>query len=462
MLLTITTTHRPATDLGFLLHKHPDRYQTFPLNFGTAHVFYPECTDERCTVALALDVDAIELQRNHNADQAFTLGQYVNDRPYVASSFLSNAISRVFSSALNGTCNTRPELVTTPIPLVAELAVLPVTGGERFLREVFEPLGYTLTCTRHPLDEQFPEWGPSRYYAVNLAKTTTLSELLSQLFVLIPVFDGRKHYYIAKDEIEKLLDKGAGWLAKHPLREEITRRYFARKGSLYKEAMAKLQEEIPDEDDTAPEVVDPETRLERTMHLNEQRHEAVVGWITATGARKVLDLGCGEGKLLKRLRQNRQFEEIVGVDVSISALEIAARRLKLEGEEMDRVKLLHGSLMYRDERFAGYDAATVVEVIEHLDPPRLTAFERVVFEFARPRHVVITTPNQEYNATWETLSAGEFRHADHRFEWTRAEFQTWATNLAEKYGYQATFHPIGPESPTLGSPTQAAVFKKRG
>ncbi|MGC3971312.1 MAG: hypothetical protein QM775_29425 [Pirellulales bacterium] len=120
--------------------------------------------------------------------------------------------------------------------------------------------------------------------------------------------------------------------------------------------------------------------------------------------------------------------------------------------------MLHGSLTYRDERFAGFDAAAVIEVVEHLDPPRLSAFERVLFEFARPRTVVLTTPNREYNVMWETLPAGRLRHADHRFEWTRAEFQTWATGVAVRHGYDVRFLPIGPEDALLGPPTQMAVF----
>ena len=162
------------------------------------------------------------------------LDQYVNDRPYVASSFLSVAIAQVFGSALQGRCKDRPELATTPIPLEARLDVLPVRGGERFLRAVFEPLGYEVEADRHPLDERFPEWGESPYFSVTVAKTTTLAELLTHLYVLIPVFDNRKHYFVGDDEMEKLLAKGEGWLAGHPEKEEIARRYLKFQPSLYR------------------------------------------------------------------------------------------------------------------------------------------------------------------------------------------------------------------------------------
>ncbi len=467
MLLTITTTHRPATDLGYLLHKHPDRFQSFDLSFGKAHVYYPEVGEDRCTACLLLDVDPVGMVRGKNPDQNFLLAQYVNDRPYTASSFLSVAISQTLGSALQGRCKDRPELVQTPIPLAARIDVLPVRGGEPFLRRVFEPLGYEVEAVRYPLDETFPDWGESPYFSVEVRKTTALADLLSHLYVLVPVFDGKKHYFVGEDEIEKLLAKGEGWLATHPEREEIARRYLRFQPSLLRMALARLvQEEEPpgaDEDEQRPEAKAEET-LETPMSLNDQRLGAVLAALRAGGAKRVLDLGCGEGKLVRALLKDRHFEEVVGVDVSVRSLEVAARRLKLDrlpDQQAERVKLIHGSLMYRDKRLAGFDAAAVVEVVEHLDPPRLSAFERVLFEFARPRTVVLTTPNREFNVTWESLPAGQFRHPDHRFEWTRQEFREWATGIASRFGYGVRFLPVGPEHPEYGSPTQMGVFEQR-
>ncbi|CAN5638423.1 3' terminal RNA ribose 2'-O-methyltransferase Hen1 [soil metagenome] len=460
-MLTISTTHSPATDLGFLLHKHPDKVQVFSLNFGKAIVAYPEVSDAKCTMCLLLDVDPVGLVRGR--DDAFALGQYVNDRPYVASSFLSVAISRVFGTALGGTLKSRPELAELAIPLEARLEVLPVRGGETFLRSLFEPLGYEVTATRLTLDTQFPEWGDSPYYTVTLRATCRVADLLSHLYVLVPVFDGRKHYYIGDAEVEKLLAKGEGWLATHPAKEEIAKRYLARRASLVKEALARLTvDEEPGLEEKPRE--DAEEKLERPISLNTQRHEAVVNALVKCGAARVLDLGCGEGKLLKSLLHHKQFKELVGVDVSIRTLEVTTRRLHLDQDThaTKRVKLLQGSLVYRDSRLAGFDAAAVVEVIEHLDPPRLAAFERVLFEFARPKCVILTTPNAEYNALWETLPAGKFRHPDHRFEWTRAEFESWAKAVAERFGYKVTLEPVGPVDDTKGPPTQMAVFEFTG
>ena len=465
MLLTIATTQAPATDLGFLLHKHPGRFQSYELSFGRAHVFYPEASDASCRACLLLDVDAVGMVRGKGQGEGL-LDQYVNDRPYVASSFLSVAISQVYGSALQGRCKDRPELAAGPLPLEARIDVLPVRGGEAFLRAVFEPLGYTVEAVRHRLDERFPEWGESPYYSVAIRKETRLSELLTHLYVLVPVFDGSKHYYVGEDELEKLLAKGAGWLANHPERERIARRYLGFRPSLYRQALARLvREEQPSEADDEARVAGDraEETLERPLSLHEQRIGTVLAVLRGEGAKRVLDLGCGEGRLLRELLKDRQFEEIVGVDVSIRALESARDRLKLDRlpeRQAARIRLLHGSLIYRDRRLEGFDAAAVVEVVEHLDPPRLSAFERAVFEFARPGTVVLTTPNREFNVTWENVGAEGLRHNDHRFEWTRAEFRAWAEGVAGRHGYSVRFQAIGPADEALGAPTQMAVFRR--
>jgi 3' terminal RNA ribose 2'-O-methyltransferase Hen1 len=176
----------------------------------------------------------------------------------------------------------------------------------------------------------------------------------------------------------------------------------------------------------------------------------------------VLDLGCGAGGLLARVIRD-DYELVVGADVSVRALEAAARRLKLDelhDAQRQRIKLLHSPLTYRDKRLVGFDAAALVEVIEHFDQPRLAAAEQNVFGSARPGTVVVTTPNAEYNVRWETLPAGQFRHPDHRFEWDRREFAAWSDDVASRHGYEVRYLPVGPEDPEVGPPTQMAVFSR--
>jgi 3' terminal RNA ribose 2'-O-methyltransferase Hen1 len=462
MLLTLTLTRAPATDLGHLLHKHPERLQSFSLPFGQAHVFYPEAMEERCTAALMLDVDPVGLIRR--GVRFPRLDQYVNDRPYVASSFLSVAISRVFNTALGGRSKERPELVEEQLPLTARIAALPCAGGEGLLRRLFEPLGYRVRAVDHPLDEQFPEWGESRYFGVELDGQVRLRELLAHLYVLVPVLDAEKHYWVGDDEVDKLLRRGEGWLAGHPERELIVNRYLKYRRSLTSEALAQLlaDEQLDPDRELETRALEEEA-VEEPLRLNDKRLGAVVSVLKARAPQRVLDLGCGSGKLLQALMKEPQFAEIAGVDISHRALEGAQRRLKLERlapRQRERVQLFQTALTYRDKRLAGFDAAAVVEVIEHFDQPRLRAFERVVFEHARPGAVVVTTPNREYNVRFEGLPAGAFRHRDHRFEWTRAEFEDWAGEVAGRSGYGVRFLPIGPEDAEVGAPTQMAVFER--
>jgi 3' terminal RNA ribose 2'-O-methyltransferase Hen1 len=465
MLLTLTTTHRPATDLGHLLHKNPARLHSFDLSFGKVHVFYPEASEERCTAALLLDVDPVGLVRGKRGpSDGGALDQYVNDRPYVLSSFMSVAMGRALGTAMTGRSKGRQELADQKIPLTAVLSVVVCRGGDGLLRELFEPLGYTVGAQHHPLDEKFPEWGEGPYYTVTLQAETRLRDLLRHLYVLIPVLDAEKHYWVGKDEVEKLLRKGEGWLAAHPHKEPIVKRYLPRQRQLAREALARLAEEDNPDPDAADQArAEEEAKMEEPIRLWEQRIGATVAVLRSSGAKRVLDLGCGEGKLLRALLEEKSLREIVGMDVSYRSLEVAKRRLHLErmpDRQKERLKLMQGSLMYRDQRLAGYDAATVVEVIEHLDPPRLAAFERVLFEAARPATVIISTPNAEYNVRFATLPAGQFRHKDHRFEWTREEFQRWSQGICRRCGYTVRFLPVGEEDAQVGAPTQMGVFTR--
>ncbi|MFI7545644.1 3' terminal RNA ribose 2'-O-methyltransferase Hen1 [Actinoplanes sp. NPDC049599] len=468
MLLTVTTTHRPATDLGYLLVKHPDKVHSFDVPTGTAHVLFPDAADDRCTVALLLDVDPQRLgaarggRRQQSAPESFALGQYVNDRPYAASSLLAGALAKVFRSALRGASKDRPELAERAIPLEIHVPVLRCRGSAAAL---FEPLGWTVVATPIPLDdvpEGHPLAGDSPYVELTLTGALRLADALNHLYVLLPVLDDAKHYWVAPDEIDKLLRAGEGWLATHPEKVLITSRYLAHRRSLAASALEQLDRIDPDSVDApADTAADEEAELPvaRKQSLAEQRRDAVLAALSESGATRVLDLGCGGGALLAALVKDRTYTTIVGTDVSSRALDLAHRRLRLDQvpeRQRDRVTLWQSALTYRDDRLRGFDAAVLMEVIEHVDPPRLPALEASVFGHARPATVIVTTPNAEYNVLYEGLTG--MRHSDHRFEWTRAEFQAWALATASAHGYTVGFRGVGDQDSDRGTPTQMAIF----
>ena len=465
MLLTVTTTHQPATDLGYLLHKHPDRVQEFKQSFGTVTVFYPESTDERCTVALMLDVDPVRLARSRGKNAPdFSLAQYVNDRSYAASSLLGVAMADVFSTARSGRCDSRQELADSAIPLEIVIPVLPCRGGPEIAHRLFEPLGWTVAAEPIPLDEAFADWGDSRYVRLRLTGVVRVADALNQLHVLLPVLDESKHYWQGPDEVDKLMRSGEGWLAAHPDVDLITRRYLGRSGGLTRVALARLAELGDDVEDAIEPAEDEEVLqpAEKRVPLNAQRHEAVHQVLLELGARSVIDLGCGPGQFLDRLVKTSAFTRIAGSDVSTRSLQYAARRLhidRMSERQAERVQLFQGALTYEDERYAGFDAAVLMEVVEHVDPPRLEALERVVFAAANPGAVIVTTPNGEYNVLYEGLVG--MRHPDHRFEWTRAEFADWSDHVASTYGYAVERRGIGDLDDTFGTPTQMAIFTRK-
>ncbi len=371
MLLTITYEGQNTQELGYLLHKNPYRAQMFELSYGKAYVFYPEISDERTTAALLLDIDPLDLARGKAGSKDGGLFDYVNDRPYASTSFMSTAIVRVFGTAMNGRCDKRQELAETPLKLTACLSSLKDNGDAELAKEMFEPLGYTVKTERTMLDESFPEWGVSPYIDLTVSGTVKLSELLNHIYVLIPVFDKQKHYYISQDEIQKLLDHGEGWLAEHPYREKITRRYFTARRNYARKALDILlsDETADDEALTSEENADSSEEKEAYTPLNTRRMEAVKNAVLTSGAASVIDLGCGECRLTSLLLNEQQIKKVTACDISVSVLEKAAQRLHLDRMQTyrkDKLTLMQASLTYRDKRFEGYDCASVIEVIEHI------------------------------------------------------------------------------------------------
>jgi 3' terminal RNA ribose 2'-O-methyltransferase Hen1 len=464
VLITLTSTAPSASDLSHLLRKHPAKAQSFDLAVGTAHVVYPEATDDRCTVALLLEVDPIALVRDKRfrSAGAASITHYVNDRPYASSSMLAVALGQVFRTAMGGRSDMFPELAASALPLTVTVAALPARGGADLVRDLFAPLGWRVEATPVPLDPAFPAWGDSLYVDLVLTGEVRLADALRHLYVLLPVLDDGKHYWVADDEVGKLLRAGDGWLADHPARDLITRRYLAHQRDLVGEAGERLDAGSDAPAEAAP-AEEPGALAPRETSLARLRAETVHAVLTEVGACTVADVGCGSGALLAHLVADPAFTRLIGTDVASSDLERAARRLGLRDASdrvRERIRLLQSSATYEDPRIAGLDAIVLMEVIEHVDPDRHAALEASVFGSASPASVVVTTPNAEHNALYPGLAAGALRHPDHRFEWTRAEFAAWAARVADRFGYLVEIRPVGDADPVHGSPAQLALFRK--
>ncbi|ANS78820.1 HEN1 C-terminal domain [Serinicoccus hydrothermalis] len=493
MLLTLTSTAPQAPDLGFLLHKHPDRVQQVELPAARASIFYPEASPERCTVALLLDVDPVALVRGsrhgggrpgRGGPEAAQLSTYVNDRPWAASSLLAVALGKAFKTALNGRCDARPDLVDEPLPLTVRLPALPARGrsedasGMPLVRRLFAPLGWEVSGRSTPLGAQMADWGDAPYVDVELAGRHRLADALAHLYVLLPVLDEAKHYWVSADEVDKLLRRGQTWLPGHPDRELITRRYLGVRRRFVDDALDRLaalddqvapSEQVPGAGGASTGGV-PTTDAAGPEEvprgpLRQQRLDTVLAVLREVGARRVVDLGCGEGACLSALLADPAFTQILGVDVSARELVRAEGRLglddpgRLPDQQRARIRLRQSSAVYRDEELAGYDAMLLVEVVEHVDPERLPDLEASVFGASRPRNVVLTTPNAEHNVRYG-IPQGQFRHPDHRFEWTRTELRAWAEGVAGRHGYHVELRPVGEDYPEVGPPTQLALFTR--
>ncbi|RLP80254.1 3' terminal RNA ribose 2'-O-methyltransferase Hen1 [Mycetocola lacteus] len=483
MYLSITLTGTHASGLNHLLHKHPDRVHRREKNGSTATVFTPVFEPDRVTVGLLLEIDPIALVRGRGAARdSFTLGQYVNDRPYAANSLLAVALRQSFSTAFAGNSTARADIVDIPLPLRFEIPALP---GDSLIRELFEPLGWRVSETEVPLDPEIPAWGEAAVRRVVLEQDIVLARALSQFYVLLPVLDGAKHYWVDQSETQTLLRHGGDWLASHPRRELILRRALIHQGEYVDEATAALDgaADAPDAQGTPGAQATPATgsaagatgsaanmtgsagSATPRISLARERRDGILARLRELPVSTVVDMGCGQGALLNVLLRDARFTRVIGADVSPSVLAQAERALGLDRmpeTQRARLELVQSSLTYRDDRLAGADAMVLMEVIEHLDTERLPRLELAVFTHARPAHVLVSTPNAEYNVHYPGLAPGAFRHTDHRFEWTRAEFANWAERVAAEHGYRVSYSGLGPEEPATGAPTQLATFTREG
>lgn len=438
MLLTVICKDQNARDLSWLLRKRPERFQSFHLPFGAAYVFFPRYLPDLASVCLLLEVEGEKLNELYKArDGEF---QYVNPRRFLSGSLLSSAIAKVFSSALSGERGERPELAAREYNLEARIANFSCRLKPEYIEKIFSPLGYDVRT--EPVGTDIYD-NISGVYNLTLTGRTTLQNLLSQLFILLPVFDGQIHFWIGESRLEKFIRLGQNWLPDHPEKRLIIGEYFWPAPALKKDALTFFGA-TSDESGREP-------------NLNSVRLEKITELLLAQGAKSVVDLGCGTGALLARLAAEKKFTKLAGLDISAKNIESARKKLASPGKPLREEDLFVGSLTYPDKRIAGYDAAVLCEVIEHFEPERMDLVMTNILGYARPKLLVVTTPNKTYNPVYN-LGASETRHPDHRHEFDEAEFLSFCANFSAKFAYRFEFFAIGDREPEIGAPTLGGIF----
>jgi 3' terminal RNA ribose 2'-O-methyltransferase Hen1 len=444
MQLTIKATGNNAEVISYLLAKNPNNLYERRNNGHFVRMFYNKFSHEEVEVTLFVTPDPIGLARN--SSETYDITSYINDREFVVSSIFCSFIRSSLGTALNG--KPKEEYAAwVDHAFNIEFSFGPVASdlSDQQIIELFNPLGYEVKISYGEANYQMDIKNKSTARFIVLKGLTTLQNGLRQLFVLIPVLDNYKHYYIDEKEIEKIERYGEGWLDTHPQRETIFRRALRFK-ELYRSV----------EKDTGTN--QKGKVLENKVRLNDLRYEKIVDCINNLNNKEsIVDFGSGEGKLSVRLGFVKGVREILAVEPSEYATLKAIKRFEELKDKEDFIQPtpIMGSLFYYDERLKSKDIMVLCEVIEHIDEYRLPKIMATIFREYKPKTLIITTPNKEYNQVYDM--GKEYRHPDHRFEWTREEFHEWC--IGQNPGnYELTFDGIGEEHQSFGFPTQLCLF----
>lgn len=441
--LSIATTRPNASDLGFLLYKHPDRVfrsDDTRNRLVKAVGFYPEVSSDRCEFVLLVAVDPVERVRGLAWNGG--IAQYVEPLPFLASSHLAQALSLCLRSAMNGIASSKDPETDAKLKALAaekwplEIKVTPVRSSPAMIRRMFEPLGWKVDVESTALEVDGSKY-PDALHTIVLCGDQTVSDALTQLYVLLPALDPARHYFYGDNEVDKFVAKSQNWLDGHPARDLIVGRYLSKSKELQTAAKSLL-----DGEPNTTVIEEKSGDAEESAH--DQRHRRIVDLVATIGATRIADLGCGEGRLLARLTALPGKLEIVGVEPALADLDKARKLLSRNpGRLMDpRVTLKHGSILYADKSLKGFDVAILSEVIEHIDEERLDHAERCVFGAMNPAMVIVTTPNSDFNVAFPLLE-GRLRHNDHRFEWGRKDAEAWCQRVAAQYGYTFEIDGVG-------------------
>lgn len=458
MQLAIKATGEGAKMLSFLLSKNPQNLYDRMEKGYRVRLTYTVFSDSEVEALIFVTPDPVELVKN--SPDTYEITQYINDREFVVSSIFCSNTRSALGTALNG----RPkeeylDWAKHAFQLTIGFGPVATDLPDAAIKNLFEPLGYQTEIERGRADYnfQFKERSSARF--INLQSKVTLQNALQHLFVLIPVLDDYRHYFIDEREIEKLERYGEGWLADHPLKELIIKRTLRFRELIDQMVLNSHQTELINEAVT-PE---PNISSQPVVRLNKLRYQRLVKIIEDLAAREsIVDFGAGEGKLSVRLGFIPGVKEILAVEPTEKEQLRALKRFSEASRKDDFIAPtpVWGSLFYYDEQLCGKDVMILSEVIEHIDESRLPRVMDTILGSYKPQVLLITTPNAEYNPVYQ-MEEG-IRHKDHRFEWSRAEFAEWTYCLARNYAYEVQIDGIGEEAEGYGHPSQLAILTRQG
>lgn len=445
MQLTIQASGDNVKAISYLLSKNPDNLYERNHKGHLVRLFYSKFTEEEVEVTIFVTPDPIELLQNRS--NSYDITHYINDREFAVSSIFTSFVRSALGTALNGQPKEEYlKWVSYRFPFKFQFGPVASTFSDLQIKDLFEPIGYEVSISRPEIDYAIDLKEKSSARMITLSANQTLQDALRHLFVLIPVIDDYKHYFIDEKEIEKLQRYGEGWLEEHPKRDSIYRQALRFK-EIYSQVERPSSQEQTDEE-------------AKKVRLNDLRYGKIVEKAEIMRPKSIVDFGSGEGKLSLRLGFLEGVKEILAVEPSEIENLKAKRRFEKVKDQPNFVEpeTLWGSLFYFDERLKGKDLIILCEVIEHIDEYRLPKAMDMILHQYTPESLIITTPNKEYNVVYDMEE--NYRHSDHRFEWTRQEFREWCHARNHQNLYELEFLGIGQEHLSQGFPTQMCVFKR--
>lgn len=441
-----------ARMVSHLIAKNPHNLYERKEKGGLVRIVFTKNEEREVHILFFVTVDNMELTKNQTNFSSIT--HYINDRESAVSSIFCSVLRKAVGTALNGKPKDEfKEWVNYSFPLEITFGPLSTKLTNHELAGLFEPLGYELTIENGKvlLPASFAKKSSAKF--ITLKANQTIQDCFRHLFVLIPVMDQYKHYYIDEKEVDKLKRYGEGWLSFHPKRNEIIKESLIFSDLIEK---SRLIESKPSKEKQAP--------LTKKKSLNQWRYEKIIETVKGLPHNsRIVDMGAGEGKLTAQLGFIRGIEELVAVEPSEREQLKAKKRIEALVGKPDFLlpTFKWGSLFYYDSELEKKDIFILCEVIEHIDENRLGKIFDTIFTKYKPYHVIVTTPNQDYNAVYDMNEAK--RHSDHRFEWTQQQFKEWTKYWESHANYKAQIDGIGEYVEGYGYPTQMVIFsQKRG